>query len=519
MSTVITSLIINKASNTNNTNNIDINNNDELNNSDSDNESQQHILTPREQYELMVNKQNILNKIIYKVIEPELYDFYETHLAPTKFKRINLDPPYQRKFIWSSEMQDKYIDSLINNYVLQPIILIEIKDDNIDDSTNYYSTLKHHDKGFDCECIDGRHRLKVIKAFMENIPVNNDSDKCHNVRYIKQSLETNIKSKKYNTIVKKKISFKDLEDSDKLKFNKTIIPITRIIIRINTKDNPQSITLLKSILKDMFLRLQTGVCVTAIDKFKNSEEPIVEALHYKNLLMMKTFKRNINAGEINKIWVNIPEIIEIPKPTLTGVNTSELAYITLFIITCLLIIQKQTYKLSSYMQINIFTAIHKHHTPFNNKDDNINTVAVWVEHLKTLGKFLTRLTTLLEHHSTASPFNKLDKNIIYMLLYQYIKSEHNKDNIDNIDNIDSKFIKYINYIDNIRKIFYNGKSIFNKSPAVIIDSTNFKYFIDIIDTNLLCSPLSCDVLALRKDCNDQLLKSKKQDLAKPSIKP
>ena len=496
--------INNDALDINNDNDNDDNDDNDDDDNDTFEEEHENNLTPIEKYELMINKQNILNNIIYEFTKYSLSDLYDIYLAPTKSKKINLNPTYQRQFIWSPDMQDKFIDSLINNYVLQPLILIEIKDDNTNKSTNYQSTLKLTEQGFEMECIDGRHRLKIIKAFIEGIPVN--KDKGHNIRYIKHMLETNTKSKNYNTIIKKPIYYNELDNDDKDKFNKNSMPITKITIRINTKDMPYSTILLKSILKDMFLRLQTGVRVSAIDKFRNLEEPIVEALHYNNLLMMKTFTFNQNASdvEINDIWTLIPEIITIPVPTKTGVNTSSLAYITLFNITCLLIIHNQSLDIGSYMQVNIFTAIKKRHTHFNSCK-----FTDWKKHIEILREFFTRLNTIKTKSSRYyDKLKNIDKNIIYMLLYQYIKTGNN---------FGDTFDKYIVHLDNIRKVFYNDtiirKSIFDKSPMIIINKSDFDLFINIIDNNLLCETLNCDVIALRKQCIDKL-----QDLKNPARK-
>ena len=409
-------------------------------------------------------------------------------------------------------MQDKFIDSLINNYVLQPLILIEIRDENKNESTNYQSTLKPEEKGFEFECIDGRHRLKIIKAFIEGETVNENKE--HKIRYIKHEIETNKRSKKYNTIIKKNIYYTNLCDKDKQKFNTSSIPITKITIRINTKEMPRITLLLKSILKDMFLRLQTGVKVSTIDKFRNLEEPVVEALHNNKLLMLKTYKINqhiseptdTSISEINDIWSLIPEIINIPTPTKTGMNTSSLTFITLFNITCLLIIQKKSLNIGSYMQLNIFKSIQNKYTVFGTTE-----CSEWNKHIKTLYEFFTRLNKFKYKSKSSKYYDKLkkiDKNIIYMLLYQYIKTGDTKG---------GTFAKYIVYIENIRKVFYNitgtKKSIFDKPQQIVIDGSDFDLFINIISDNLLCGTLNCDVNSLRKQCIDKLSISKSNKLS------
>ena len=475
---------------------------EEFENHDSDIVDDQLNLTSKEKYDLMINKQKILNDITYEFCKHSICDLYDLYLKPDKNKKINLDPTYQRQFIWVADMQNKFIDSIMHNYVLQPIILIEIKDENTNKLRNYQSTLKTDQQGFEWECIDGRHRLKVIKSYIENIPVITGG---HNIKYIKHILVNNNKSKNYNKLIKEMVHYEKLNEDDKKKFNQTSIPITKITIRINSKSMPQSAKILKTILKDMFLRLQTGVSVTTIDKFRNLEEPIIMSLHKHNLLMMRTFSINTEifteGDDIHNIWQIIPEIIDIPKPTISGINTANLAYITLFIITCLLIIEKKgnTLDIGSYLQLNIFKNIYKRYTPFNKI-----TLEMWNNHIITLRVFLYKLYSInIKSSINYNKLKKIDKNIIYILLFQYLNTG---------STTGGTFDKYIEYISNIRKVFYNdnGKSIFNTSPQqTVIDNTDFELFINIINTNLLYNQLNCNIVILRKQCTDKLAISKK----------
>lgn len=64
-------------------------------------------------------------------------------------KKLNLNPPYQRKFIWSLKDQQTLIDSILKGYAIPNIFLYEIE------------------KG-QFEMVDGQQRSRTILGFLEN---------------------------------------------------------------------------------------------------------------------------------------------------------------------------------------------------------------------------------------------------------------------------------------------------------------------------------------------------------------
>lgn len=63
--------------------------------------------------------------------------------------RLNLNPPYQRKFIWSLKDQQTLIESILKGYAIPNIFLFEIK-------TGLF------------EMVDGQQRTRTILGFIEN---------------------------------------------------------------------------------------------------------------------------------------------------------------------------------------------------------------------------------------------------------------------------------------------------------------------------------------------------------------
>lgn len=79
------------------------------------------------------------------------------------FSKYNLNPPGQRKSVWSEEKESFLIDSILRNFPIPPIFIRQIIDPRTG-STKY-------------DVIDGKQRLTAIKKFAENkLPVATDED-------------------------------------------------------------------------------------------------------------------------------------------------------------------------------------------------------------------------------------------------------------------------------------------------------------------------------------------------------
>lgn len=64
--------------------------------------------------------------------------------------KLNLDPPYQRRSVWSLKMRQRFLDTIFNNYPCPSIFLHKVTDDN--------GLTTHH-------VIDGKQRLQTILDF------------------------------------------------------------------------------------------------------------------------------------------------------------------------------------------------------------------------------------------------------------------------------------------------------------------------------------------------------------------
>ena len=86
---------------------------------------------------------------------------------------LNLNPEYQREFIWNDKKQNLLIDSIMRNFIMPPVILINVYDNK---------------SKYDLECIDGQHRLRVIKHYITGEKLNGNY-----VKWIRKNDDGNIK--------------------------------------------------------------------------------------------------------------------------------------------------------------------------------------------------------------------------------------------------------------------------------------------------------------------------------------
>lgn len=137
---------------------------------------------------------------------------------------LNLQPDYQRKFVWDKKTMSKFIESLLLSIPIPTIFLAENSDDTF-------------------EVIDGQQRLTTIFAFMKSKLVANEIEKLpYNLRELDvlalNGLET---LKQFN-----RKNYYDMVDMQR-KFNNVSLPVV-IIKKDSTED----------IKYDIFSRINSG---------------------------------------------------------------------------------------------------------------------------------------------------------------------------------------------------------------------------------------------------------------------
>ena len=137
---------------------------------------------------------------------------------------LNLQPDYQRRFVWDKKTMSKFIESLLLSIPIPTIFLAENNDDTF-------------------EVIDGQQRLTTIFAFMKSKLLANDIDKIsENLREMDVLTLSGLDTlKQYN-----KKSYYDLGEMQR-KFNNVSLPVV-IIKKDSTED----------IKYDIFSRINSG---------------------------------------------------------------------------------------------------------------------------------------------------------------------------------------------------------------------------------------------------------------------
>ncbi|WP_427834403.1 DUF262 domain-containing protein [Actinobacillus pleuropneumoniae] len=85
------------------------------------------------------------------VTNPTISDIYDR----IKSNRLNLSPDFQRKFVWTQEHQEEFIDTILNGY---PFPEIYVCSDEYVEEKMFTSQ----------KVIDGQQRLTTIKNYIEN---------------------------------------------------------------------------------------------------------------------------------------------------------------------------------------------------------------------------------------------------------------------------------------------------------------------------------------------------------------
>ncbi len=101
--------------------------------------------------------------------------------------QLNLDPPYQRRSVWSPRDRRYFIDTILNNYPAPPIFLHKTLDDN--------GRATYH-------VVDGKQRLQTIIMFRDNkvnIPTDFSDVALQNKRW--RDLEKSTREKVWNYIL------------------------------------------------------------------------------------------------------------------------------------------------------------------------------------------------------------------------------------------------------------------------------------------------------------------------------
>ena len=401
-------------------------NNEEICDDENNEDNEEEVEEDEDQEKLKIK---MLKNLKYDFASYEIKYIYETYLKNEG--EINLSPSYQREFSWSNDKQDLFIDSVINNYIIPPIILIKLNDR----------------KQYKYECMDGQHRLTVLKHFIESKPINPQDP--HYIRYNK--IEDN---KKNNIFYSKKKRLEHIKDSrymtedEKSLFNDKKI----IIIKISNYD-PNLIDLFSNIKNEMFQRLQKGEKVGGTDILRNFDHPLINYLKKLNLINYKTYTEEGDEEDNNKLYFNrLRNIMTVKTKKISQLLTEYL----FFNLKALLVVKNKSLDIGNLLETKIRDDILGGKSTRFNLKENEN----WEDYVNTLNLFIKEVSDNYDEDT-----KPVSQYLLLIMLYYYVsdKTIFSKinNNLDKYDKFTDDYFKkqFMMKIDNKIVKNYTGKRL------------------------------------------------------------
>jgi 5-methylcytosine-specific restriction endonuclease McrA len=338
-----------------------------------------------------------------KTTNYQLRSFYDSFL---KNDKIILNPEYQREFCWNKEKQNLLIDSIMRSFII-PVFIIR----KIESKT-----------GFTYECVDGQHRLKVIKNYISGEPIDDNyvSWRKKSEDKTKKNIYENIYYEQTDELKKKKVRGKRFMTEKEMDiFNNFTISVCVI-------ENSLSFNQICNV----FSRLQNGAKVTTLDRFKNSIHPICDILRKFKLTSYATYddpetwmgyikskmtnKKNTYTSKASQVQKNVDVIIMLIVISLR--NSLDQSYLPL---------NMMKYIEGNYTSVSI--AQLKEHNIFESLDDVIESIKSFIEYIKLMnstGKDLCQYMTYALYYIWINNDNA--KNIIKKLFESEL-GDYNKE--------------------------------------------------------------------------------------------
>ena len=382
------------------------------------------------------SKLKMLKNLKYDFASYEIKYIYETYLKNPD--ELDLSPSYQREFAWCNDKQDLFIDSVVNNYIIPPIILIKL----------------NNKKGYRYECMDGQHRLTVLKHYIEGKPINIHSP--HNIRYLRKEEDKpiDVYYSQTDQLDKSPKNHRYMTDDELTAFNDKKL----IVIKISNFDKKMD-DVFDKIKNEMFLRLQKGERVSTTDMIRNHDNPVINTLREYNLLKYKTY-------ETHDTFKKIGNVLDVKAKK----SAQRLTNYIYFVLRSLIILKENKLDVGIISDNILRDELlnKKESDKFNFEKDKC------VEYMDKFKKFITRVYKMKEQNELP----KMNEFFLICLLKIYLDE---KDNLNlALENYDK--IKEVN-----NQQYYN--KIFNKTiNGKIVKLINGKYLekpFEFIKENLI----------------------------------
>lgn len=322
-----------------------------------------------------------------KTTQYELRSFFDQFLLKNK---INLQPEYQREFIWNSDKQDLLIDSIMRSFVIPNFVFI--KGATTDDKKKY-----------NFECIDGQHRLTVIKHFITGEKLNGNYVKWRKKDVHGKTISVFYEENK-NTKNNRVRCRRFMTENEKDRFNDFNLSVCTINTELEFKD-----------ICTIFNRLQNGERTTSLDRLKNQDHCLAELIRKINIGRIEIFKQT-STGKL--LWDIFGHVIK-NKQTKSIKNM-----FSSMLMRYALIYVKGFNKITSYLDLNLLKDIETK----SERADISNKTSDQI--INNIGKFLKTIHKSARH-------KKLTIHMFYVLADIY----NNTLNGDMPESVIAKIVK------------------------------------------------------------------------------
>lgn len=332
---------------------------------------------------------------------------YEEYL---KDNNLLLTPEYQRDFCWSIEKQNALLDTIYKNWIMPNYVIYKLSKSESKDSEYCY------------ECIDGQHRFKTIKHFIENTN-NNIYIKIDKFKVFYSSTVSN------KLLLEKKTKYRIFTKDEKNNFNDY-----QMFINIIQSKNNKSLNI--GTKCQIFNRLQNGEKVASYIKVKNNNNNIITSYIRTNKLL--DFMNDLHI--IDKLLIK--KMIKYENFTIY------------FCIRTFLIIDKKNLDIN-YLDLNIKKYLFSNNgvgSPQVQIHNNIDDILIKVKEIinficanDKINKILPELAYIYICIYANFGINTLNKIIDYLSVNKNIIDKYNdikkyqKSSVTSVDNIKKQY--------------------------------------------------------------------------------
>lgn len=246
-----------------------------------------------------------------QIQQSNINSIYDMYLKNDK--KMNLKPEYQRDLCWSYIKMNCFIDSIMKNYIIPNYVIYKLTEK------------EKQEKKVSFECIDGQHRFQTIKLFIKGLPYPETINKS--IYWKKDGFKVYYDKIPHFMMNSSQSKIRIMTSDEKEHFDEFMM----VLQIINTKNKNGLDFKIKC---EIFTRLQNGEKMSSYEKLKNFNNPIMNNIRDNQIIQKFKDKHFIQSLAFNS-------------------KMDENNFYIYFIIRLFLILDKETFTLINFLDLNI----------------------------------------------------------------------------------------------------------------------------------------------------------------------